>query len=40
RTYEEIMDIYKYKLAILNITLCKNCFHPIKVKEDEYCDSC
>ena len=40
RTYEEIMVAHRDKLAILNITLCRECFHPIKLEEGEYCDSC
>ena len=40
RTYEEIMVAHRDKLAILNITLCRECFHLIKLEEGEYCDSC
>ena len=40
RTYEEIMVAHRDRLAILNITLCRECFHPIKLEEGEYCDSC
>ena len=40
RTYEEIIVAHRDKLAILNITLCRECFHPIKLEEGEYCDSC
>jgi len=40
KTYEELMDTYGNNLANLNITLCKECLHPINVKEGEYCDSC
>ncbi|RGB31262.1 hypothetical protein C1646_764254 [Rhizophagus diaphanus] len=39
RTYEEIMVAHRDKLAILNITLCRECFHPIKLEGGEYCDS-
>jgi hypothetical protein len=42
-TYEQIMDRHRDTLANLNITLCRECFHPIK-KEDnattEYCEDC
>ena len=40
RTYEEIMVAHRDRLAILNITLCRECFHLIKLEEGEYCDSC
>ena len=40
RTYEKIIVAYRNKFAILNITLCRKCFHPIKLEEEEYCDSC
>jgi hypothetical protein len=40
RTYEEIIVAHRDRLAILNITLCRECFHPIKLEEGEYCDSC
>ena len=40
RTYEEIMLAHRDVLTNLNITLCKECFHPIKLEEGEYCDSC
>ena len=39
-TYEQIMATHRDTLANLNITLCRECFHPIKVEEGEYCDSC
>jgi hypothetical protein len=40
RTYEEIMVAHRDKLAILNITLCKECLLPVKMDEKEYCNSC
>jgi hypothetical protein len=40
RTYEEIMVTHRDKLAILNITLCKECLLPVKMDEKEYCNSC
>jgi len=39
-TYENIMLAHKDALENLNITLCRECFHPIKADEGEYCDSC
>jgi len=39
-TYEQIMDAHRDALVNLNITLCRECFHLIKVKEGKYCDSC
>ena len=40
KTYEEIMDTHRDTLTNLNITLCRECFHPINVEEGEYCNSC
>ncbi|PKY57673.1 hypothetical protein RhiirA4_478891 [Rhizophagus irregularis] len=40
KTYEEIMLAHRDTLAILNITLCKECLLPIKIDEREYCNSC
>ena len=40
KTYEELMDTYGNNLANLNITLCKECFHPIKLEDGDCCDSC
>ncbi|RHZ57326.1 hypothetical protein Glove_390g49 [Diversispora epigaea] len=40
KTYEEIIDTYRDMLTILNITLCKECFHPISIEKGEYCDNC
>ena len=39
-TYKQIMATHRDTLANLNITLCRECFHPIKIEEGEYCDSC
>lgn len=39
-TYEQIMAIHRDTLTNLNISLCRECFHPIKMEEGEYCDSC
>jgi hypothetical protein len=39
-TYENILLAHKDALENLNITLCRECFHPIKADEGEYCDSC
>ena len=42
-TYERIMAVHRDTLANLNISLCRECFMPIK-KEDnaniEYCENC
>jgi len=40
RIFEELMVTHRDALAKLNITLCRECFHPIKLEEGEYCDSC
>ena len=40
KTYEEIMGAHRDKLTNLNITLCKECLHPIKLEEGEYCNKC
>src|SRR3989337_2267485 len=40
RTFEELMVTHRDALAKLNISLCRECFHPIKLEEGEYCDSC
>ena len=37
---KKLMRTYKDKLTKLNITLCRECLHPIKVEEGEYCNSC
>ncbi|CAI2173769.1 8091_t:CDS:2 [Funneliformis geosporum] len=37
-TFEQIMIILRDKLAILNITLCRECLLPIKMDEREYFD--
>jgi hypothetical protein len=39
-TYEQIMATHRDTLANLNITLCKECFHPIKLEDGDCCDSC
>ena len=39
-TYEQIMATHRDTLANLNITLCKECFHPIKLEDGDHCDSC
>jgi hypothetical protein len=38
-TYEDIMDRHKDRLIDLNISLCRECFIPIKI-EREYCEDC
>ncbi|CAG8854140.1 18910_t:CDS:1, partial [Gigaspora margarita] len=38
-TYEKIMVAHKDALASINITLCKECFYPIKLDKDEYCNN-
>ena len=38
-TYEEIMDRHKDRLIDLNVSLCQECFIPIKI-ESEYCEDC
>ena len=38
-TYEQIMVTHRNTLANLNISLCRECFYPIK-PDDEYCDDC
>ncbi|CAG8823923.1 20318_t:CDS:2, partial [Cetraspora pellucida] len=40
KTYEEIMNTHKNRLAKLNINLCRRCLYPIKVENREYCDNC
>ena len=47
-SYEQIMETHRDRLVELNITLCKNCFIPIKLEErptandqdQEYCNEC
>jgi len=39
-TYEQIMATHRDTLANLNITLCKECFHPIKLEDGDHCESC
>lgn len=39
-TYEQIMDRHRNTLNTLNITLCKECFHPIKIEDGDYCNEC
>jgi hypothetical protein len=34
------MVAHRDALANLNITLCKECLHPIKLEEGGYCDNC
>ena len=38
-TYEDIMDRHRDRLIDLNISLCRECFIPIK-RESEYCEDC
>ena len=38
-TYEEIMDRHRDRLTNLNVSLCRECFIPIKM-ESEYCEDC
>ncbi|GBB90495.1 hypothetical protein RclHR1_17490001 [Rhizophagus clarus] len=40
RTFEELMVTHRDALTKLNITLCREYFHLIKLEEGEYCDSC
>ena len=39
-TFEQIMVAHRDRLAILNISLCREYFLPMKMDEGEYCDSC
>jgi hypothetical protein len=39
-TYEQLMDKHRNSLIELNITLCRECLHPIKIEEGEYCEQC
>lgn len=39
-SYEQIMATHRGTLANLNITLCKECFHPIKLEDGDHCDGC
>ena len=42
-TYEEIMDRHRDRLTDLNISLCRECFIPIKKENNtttEYCEGC
>jgi len=38
-TYEEIMDRHRDRLIDLNVSLCRECFIPIRM-ESEYCEDC
>ena len=38
-TYEEIMNRHRVWLTDLNVSLCRECFIPIKM-ESEYCEDC
>ena len=40
QTEKQIINVHRDALANLNITLCRECFLPIKMDEGEYCDSC
>jgi hypothetical protein len=41
-TYEQIMDTHRDTLASLNISLCRECYMPIKKENNttEYCEEC
>ncbi len=39
-TYEELMAVHGEGLADLNISLCRECFYPLKTGEGEYCHDC
>ena len=40
-SYEQIMDKYRDRLVDLNISLCRECFIPIKIEDGiEYCNDC
>jgi hypothetical protein len=39
-TYEGLMAIHGEALANLNISLCRECFYPLKPEEGEYCNDC
>ena len=39
-TYDQIMTTHKDTLTNLGISLCKECFHPIKIEEGDYCEDC
>ena len=38
-TYEKIMDRHRDQLIDLNVSLCRECFIPIRM-ESEYCEDC
>jgi hypothetical protein len=39
-SYEQIMDRHRDRLTELNITLCRECFYPMKAEDGEYCGTC
>ena len=39
-TYEDIMNRHGNTLANLNISLCRECFYPLKLEDGEYCNDC
>lgn len=39
-TYEGLMAEHGETLANLNISLCRECFYPLKPEEGEYCNDC
>ena len=39
-TYEQIMVTHRDTLANLNISLCQECFYPLKPEDGKYCDDC
>jgi hypothetical protein len=39
-TYEGLMAVHGETLANLNISLCRECFYPLKPEEGEYCNDC
>ena len=39
-TYEQLMNRHRDYLLELNISLCRECFYPIKLEEGEYCEQC
>ena len=39
-TYEQIMATHRDTLINLNITLCRECFYPLKPEDGEYCNDC
>ena len=38
-TYKKIMDRHRDRLTNLNVSLCRECFIPIKM-ESKYCEDC